>query len=81
MNPVTIKGWKSVNLAFSTNPISMGLDIPPTNLYELTNHPTKPTHISPQIRDGTTICTIDNDWTNYTIYTTTQAIIHRLRSH
>jgi hypothetical protein len=57
MNPVAMEGWESANLTFSTTPINPDLDTHPTNQYELTQHPTKPTHTSLHRQDGTLICT------------------------
>jgi hypothetical protein len=77
MSPVTIEGWRSVNLTFSTTPINpinpINLDIHPINRYELTQHPTKPTDTSLHKLDGTLICTIDNQRVDklHDIYNTT----------
>ena len=60
MNPVTMKGWRSANLTFSTTLINPDLYIHPTNRYELTQHPTIPTYTSLHRLDGTLICTIEN---------------------
>jgi hypothetical protein len=57
---IKIGGLRSDNLVFSTTPINTDLDIQPTNRYELTQHPTKPTHTSFHRSYGTTICTIEN---------------------
>jgi len=78
-NPITMEAWRSANLTFSTTPINLDLDIYPTNRYELTQHPTKPTHSSQHRPLGILIYTIENK--NYTIYTTTQPTTHRLRNH
>jgi hypothetical protein len=51
--------WKSTNLTFSTTLINSDLDIQPTNCYELTQHPTKPTHTTLHKPGGTTICTVE----------------------
>jgi len=59
-NQTGVGGWRSDNLTFSTTPINPDLDIQPTNRYELTQHPTKPTHTSLHRPDGTTIFTIEN---------------------
>jgi hypothetical protein len=53
-------GWRSPNLTFSMTPINPDLDTHPTNRYELTQHPTKPTHIALHRLDGATIYTIEN---------------------
>ena len=59
-NPITMEGWRSDVQPFSTTPINPDLDIHSTNRYKLTQHPTKPTHTTLHIPDGTLICKIDN---------------------
>jgi hypothetical protein len=59
VNPITKGGWRSTNLAFSTTPINPDLDIHPANRYELTKHPTSPSHATLHRPDKTLICTID----------------------
>jgi hypothetical protein len=60
VNPITKEGWRLAKLAYSTTPINPDLDILPTNRYELTQHPAKPTHISLHKLNGTLIYAIDN---------------------
>ncbi len=60
VNPITREGWRSTNLAFSTTPINPDLDIHPTNRYELTQHPTNPSHTTLHRSDGTLLYTIEN---------------------
>jgi hypothetical protein len=59
-NPITKEGWRSTNLTFSTTPINPDLDINPTGRYELTQHPTNPSHSTLHRPDGTLISTIEN---------------------
>jgi hypothetical protein len=59
-NPITTEGWRSTNLTFSTTLINPDLDIHPTNRYELTQHPTNPSHTTLHIPDGSLVCTIEN---------------------
>jgi hypothetical protein len=53
-------GWRSPNLTFSTTPINSDLDIHPTRSFELTQHPTKPSHTTLRRPDAATICNIEN---------------------
>jgi hypothetical protein len=55
-----MSGWRSLDLAFSTIPINLDLDIRPTRSYELMQHPTKPTQITIHRPNGTTIYNIEN---------------------